>query len=264
MIVRAIFFILLVQQLPLMCSEKEHEIDLMLYEKRLISQNGEDGVLHKIFDLIGTTDKYYIEFGAGKGHFCCNTKYLREKHGWKGLLLEGAYKDDPTINLHQEFITAENICELFRKYDVPIEFDLISIDIDRNDFYVWKALSSRYKPRVVVIESQSAFNSHEDKVIKYTAHAKWDGSEYTGASILALFNLGRKLGYSLVYQESVGVNLFFIRDDIIEQLPVKFKDINNVEKLYRGKPFYLKPHVVAKQFVSSLEVLYNVRQKGKK
>lgn len=230
------YFLLGIMSIALMgVIHTQEEVDLRLYEKRLISQFGEDGVLQKIFKLIGVTNKYYVEFGAGNGHFCSNTKYFREKFGWKGLLLEGSY-EDLRLNLHKEFITAENICYLFKKYNVPREFDLISIDIDRNDFYVWKALGAFYRPRVVVIEFNSAFNPTEDRVIKYDAHA-YENTTYFGASILAFYKLGRKLGYSLVYQESAGVNLFFIRDDVIASTGIKVKNMNDVCKIY--KPSFL-------------------------
>ncbi len=227
------------------------EIDLRLYEKRLISQDGEDGVIEEIFNLIGTTSKYYVEFGAGQGHDCSNTKYLREKFGWTGLLMDGGYAD-PSINLHKEFITAENICDLFKKYGVPYEFDLISIDIDGNDFYVWRSICAEYKPRVIVIEFNSHFNFNEDKVIQYDPRRRWNGTRYFGSSVLALYNLGRRLGYSLVYQESNAVNLFFIRDDILESTGLKFKNVNNIEKIYTGKPgFRGEPNRDRIKFVSS-------------
>jgi len=239
------------------------EIDLRLYEKRLISQYGEDGVIEKIFQLIDTTNKYYVEFGAGEGHFCSNTKYLREKYGWTGLLLDGAcyscltnMADNQRINLHKEFVTAENICHLFEKYNVPLEFDLISIDIDRNDFYVWKSLSRWYRPRIVIIEYNGGFNYNEDKVIKYSPHAMWDSSRYFGASILAFFNLGKTLGYSLIY-DSEGVNLFFIRDDILESCKIKFKNQNNIKKLYRGTPKSFSSRRIASEFISSSEAIKN-------
>lgn len=229
------------------------EINLRLYEKRLISQNGEDGVLQKIFDVIGTTNKYYVEFGAGKGHYGSNTKYFREKFGWTGLLLEGSCTPNATINLHRAFITAENICDLFRQHNVPQEFDLISIDIDGNDFYVWNALSQYYKPRVVIIESNFFFNHDEDKVMAYDANHLWDGTEYSGASSRALYNLGRKLGYTLVYHESTGVNLFFIRDDVLEASGAIFSNMNDVARLYNGRPKKLDPY--RKRFISSAEAL---------
>lgn len=238
---------------------EDEEIDLSKYELRRISQFGEDGVLEKIFQLIGTTSKYYVEFGAGDGHFCSNVKYLRERYEWTGLLLDGACSNDMgndrAINLYKEFITVENICDLFKKYNVPNEFDLISIDIDRNDFYVWKALSKNYKPRVVVIEFNSGFNFNDDKVIKYSAKEVWDGTDCFGASMLSLFNLGKILGYSLVYQESCGVNIFFIRDDIIEDNKLKFKNVNDVSRIYNAVPRSLNEKIVSKNFISSLEAL---------
>ena len=55
-------------------------------------------------------------------------------------------------NLHKEFVTAENINRIFEKYSVPFQFDLLSIDIDYNDFYLWNALDAKYTPFVVVID----------------------------------------------------------------------------------------------------------------
>src|SRR5258705_13450718 len=111
------------------------EIDLSKSENTIYSQNGEDGIISAIMNLIGTSSEYYVEFGAMDGHKLSNTKNLRDNLGWKGLLLDGGY-EDPSINLHKEFITAENINEIFEKYDVPYDLDLLSIDIDYNDFYV--------------------------------------------------------------------------------------------------------------------------------
>lgn len=235
------------------CVNYSAEIDLRSYEKKVISQHGEDGVIEKIFEVVGTASKYCVEFGADDGHYRSNTKILRDS-GWTGLLLEGSHPDDLAINLHQEFITAENICSIFHKYNVPHEFDFCSIDIDRNDWYVWRALAKEYRPRVVVIECAQVIDGNDDRVIIYDANAMWDGSEYTGATLLALYNLGRHLGYSLVYQEAAGVNAFFIRDDVIAELEVhniRFLHINDVAKLYRGSPWVLDQDRLNTQFVAS-------------
>lgn len=206
-------------------------IDLLRYEYKIYSQNGEDGIIHQIFETIGTQTKYYVEFGTENGSEC-NTRYLM-KRGWTGLLMDGSHRN-PKINLHQEYITAENINLLFQKYHVPFDFDLLSIDIDFNDFYVWHALDKAYQPRVVIIEYNATHLPHEDKVIIYDPKGYWDKTNYFGASMLAMYHLGKSKGYSLVYAN--GVNLFFIRDDIIDELEeqeVLFKHINDVEALYR-------------------------------
>lgn len=209
------------------------EIDLSLFEKGVFSQNGEDGVLEKIFETIGIDSSgYYVEFGATDGHKGSNSKYFREKYGWKGLLLDSSFEDE-SINLHKAFITAENINELFALYNTPYEFDLLSIDIDYNDFYVWQSLSPAYQPKVIVFEYNAYHLPTEDRVVIYNPEGGWDGTNYFGASLLAFYRLGREKGYSLVYAEKKGVNGFFIRDDILESLPVTFRYVNDVEKLYK-------------------------------
>lgn len=112
--------------------------------------------------------------------------------------------ENQEIGLHKEFVTAENINHLFEKYNVPKKIDLLSIDIDFNDFYIWKSLDRIYQPRVVVIEHNASHLPIEDKVVKYYPNPIWDDSNYCGASIRALYNLGKVKGYSLIYTESRG------------------------------------------------------------
>jgi hypothetical protein len=193
------------------------EIDLSIYEKKMYSQNGEDGITEAIFKAIGTDSEYFVEFGVQDG-VECNSRIVREMFRWKGLMMDSGFYN-PSINLQKEFITAENINDLFAKYKVPYNLDLLSIDIDYNDFYVWKALDSKYKPRLVIIEYNAVHSPCVDKVVVYDSKDGWDGGScYYGASIDALFKLGRKKGYSLVYAENRGVNLFFVRDVLLEYL----------------------------------------------
>lgn len=224
-------------------TRKSRIIRPLRLEKKIYSQHGEDGVLLNFFKLIGTTNKYFVEFGTDSGDEC-NTRVFREKEGWNGLLMDGGH-ENPSINLKKEFITAENIVSLFQKYHVPEEFDLLSIDIDMNDFHVWKALLPFYRPRVVVIEYNATHLPFEDKVVNYDPNARWDGTNYFGASVLAFYNLGKKYDYSLVYAEKSGTNLFFIHNDVLTKLYRKkkrFKDINHVNRLYQHPKYGIGPN----------------------
>jgi hypothetical protein len=210
-------------------------IDLSLFEEKIFSQHGEDGIIRKLFQIIGVVNKNYVEFGTENG-MESNTRYLRENHGWSGLLMD-CENENLSINLHKEFITAENINDLFKKYNVQKNFDLLSIDIDYNDFYIWKSIKNKYKPRVVVIEYNATHQITEDKIVKYNPFNFWDGTNYFGASIKSLYNLGRKKGYSLIYAENIGVNLFFLRDDVLEKGNYKYKDMNNIELIYKSPKY---------------------------
>ena len=193
------------------------------HERKVYSQQGEDGIIETIFEKIGTFNKFFVEFGVGPPYkggkklkieehgLECNTRYLQEK-GWSGLLMNG--KGFPEHNVKQEFITAKNINSLFDKYDVPKEFDLLSIDIDFNDFYIWQAIEG-YSPRVVVIEYNSAIDPTESKVVKYEEKRMWDYTNYFGASFLALVKLGKEKGYTCVGCDKKGVNMFFVRNDLV-------------------------------------------------
>jgi hypothetical protein len=99
-------------------------------ECKIYSQNGEDDVLLWLFANIGTINHpaCFVEFGVENG-FQCNTRFLRQHLGWKGLMMDGS-NQDLTINLHRESISAENINVLLAKYQVPPLIDLLSIDVE--------------------------------------------------------------------------------------------------------------------------------------
>ena len=181
-------------------------------ERREYSQNGEDGIIEAIVAAIGTTNRSYVEFGVEDG-IESNTRSLMKHKGWTGLLMDGSH-ENPAINLHREFITAENIEALFAKHDIPREFDLLSIDIDGNDYWVWKAIE-RYRPRVVIVEYNACIPYAPAVTVPYDPEFSWDKTEYYGASLSALVALGRTKGYTLVCTDHCGVNAFFVRDDLI-------------------------------------------------
>jgi hypothetical protein len=191
--------------------------DLRRFENNLWSQNGEDGVIEAIFAKIGSTNKFIVEFGVENGSQC-NTAALLAL-GWDGLQMDSA-EGNPAF-IKREFITAENINDLFLKYNVPRTFDLLSIDIDGNDYWVWKAIDG-FTPRVVVVEYNGSIPPRHSIVVPYDPKFRYDpglplepgGYAFFGASLAALEKLGQEKGYALVYCESKGVNAFFVQRDL--------------------------------------------------
>jgi hypothetical protein len=195
------------------------------YEYQVYSQNGEDGIISEIFNRIGTRTKFFVEFGVGNG-LESNTAYLLLK-GFAGCWIEAndtyvkvidqkfnSLIYEKRLTVRHAFVTAENIETLFKEANVPGEFDLLSIDIDGNDYWVWKAIKN-YHPSVVVIEYNGLFPPDVELVIRYNPKFNWNGTCYYGASLKALEILGLKKGYKLVGCDFRGINAFFVRQDLV-------------------------------------------------
>jgi len=201
-------------------------LDLAAHERRVYSQNGEDGVIERLFEVIGTTNKFCVEFGVRDGEECNTRQLLLSLTGWAGLWFDGVSRP----GIQREHFTTENVNLIFATNAVPLAFDLLSIDIDGNDYWVFCALE--FRPRVVVIEYNASVPPTESRTIAYDPAHRWDGSsDYYGASLLALERLGRRKGYTLVYCESRGVNAFFVETEIVERLGL---EVEPFERLYRG------------------------------
>ncbi|KAH9132572.1 hypothetical protein LEN26_007363 [Aphanomyces euteiches] len=171
------------------------------------SQNGEDGVLQALFELVPPSpSKKFVEFGVQDGSEC-NTRYLREFHNWSGVLFDGSYAN-AYINLHREWITVENVASLFEARGVPKDVDLLVVDIDFNDYHVLQAiLEAGFAPRVILAEVNSHFR--DARVVSYD-NVGWDTiTSYFGATPRA-FQALLSPQYTLVYCESHGVNCFFV------------------------------------------------------
>ncbi len=160
--------------------------------RRWWAQNGEDKIAARIFAEIGTVNQVAVEFGALDGWHSSNTAHFREQ-GWRCHLWDSGPLD-PMVAY--AVMTAENVNQVFAEAGVPQAFDLLSIDIDGNDLWVWKALT--YRPQVVIIEYNPFWGVRKSRTVPYDPARQWDGTIYYGASIAALTRLGAQKGYDLV------------------------------------------------------------------
>jgi hypothetical protein len=211
------------------------------YEAKFFSQHGEDGIIAEIFKRIGTTNKTFFEFGAGI-QFENNSLYLL-LNGWNGFWIDGdkkyvefnakhfkKYVDDGKLKLSDHFISSENINSIAKGLGVPKDLDFLSIDIDGNDYYIWKACD--LKPRVLCIEINPRFN-YDSEYVQDENNAFGYPTHFSGSSFKAMADLSKKKGYTLVATDLSGVNAFFVRNEDKDKFDnLDMKDMYNPSRAY--------------------------------
>ena len=193
-------------------------------ESSVYSQNGEDGVLQFLVDRLPQKQRFIVEFGAYDGVEMSNSRYWIEDRGWSGYLIESdkrfyhdlhkLYRNNGLIKTENTLVTEENINALFKAAGVPQNFDILSIDIDSIDYYVWQSLTE-FSPRIVVIEHNSCFLPPQEYVVPKHRALALSGTSKEGASLQSMYLLGKRKGYHLAYAELSGSNLFFVHESCL-------------------------------------------------
>jgi hypothetical protein len=197
-------------------------MNLNAYSRKVFSQSGEDGILEKLFQVLNIQNGWCCEFGAGDGCNISNTYKLRQE-GWSSVLIEGDKQYEPHLksleNTNTHVVSAFISCEqgerlddLLRKTPIPSDFDLLSIDIDGNDLWVWRSLHE-YTPKVVIIEYNNCYPASSSLTIHYNRNHRFQNNDYYGATVGALYKLASKKGYKLV-GFTPNLNLVFVRNDL--------------------------------------------------
>jgi len=194
---------------------------LNAFERSVFSHNGEDGIIEEIFRRIGVTNRFCVEIGCGDASRC-NSRHLIEAGGWSGVLCEENPHDarfaadrfaaHPVRVMHAR-VRAETIDALLEAQEVPPRIDLLSIDIDGNDYWVWKRLAAS-RARVVSIAYNASYPPWRSWIMPYDPDHGWIGNRHYGASLRALSALADAMGYSLVACDRKGARAFFVEHDL--------------------------------------------------
>jgi hypothetical protein len=196
-------------------------------EFRVFSQWGEDGIIEWLVAHVDVPNQRFVEFGV-ENFREANCRFLLKNRGWKGLVLDGderniaVIKSEPDYWRHDltarsAFITVDNIDALIREAGFGGPLGILSIDIDGNDYWIWKVITS-VQPAIVICEFNAVLGDTRPIVVPYDSsfrrlEAHFSG-QYFGASIAALEHLARDKGYTFVGTNANGVNAFFVRDEL--------------------------------------------------
>ena len=211
-------------------------------EYRVFSQNGEDGILRSLLDRLGIATGSFVEIGAERQEANCLLLALHQ--GWTGVFVDGdpqvaadlteLLRHAAGVRVVNEMVDAATVDDAMARWGVPAEIDVLSIDIDGPDYYVWEALRT-VRARVVVVEYNSALDP-ERALVQHPDAPAWDGTVNFGCSVGALAWLAGEKGYALVYLESSGTNAFFVALEHLAELG-RLPAVR-----YRSPNYHLRPN----------------------
>lgn len=214
---------------------------LNTFARDVTSQEGEDGILERIFTIIPPLNKWCLECGALDGKHDSNTWNLITEKGWHSLQIEAEptyferlvarHRENPKVICYNEFLTAhgptslECLCE---RAGMPKDFDLLVLDIDGNDYHIWDSLNV-YRPRIVVIEFNQSIPNSVSFVQESNPHV------FQGSSLRAIVELGKKKGYELI--ATTTSNAFFCEKSLYRHFDIAD---NSLDTLHTDTTFHTR------------------------
>ncbi len=203
---------------------------LLAYAKSVTSQYGEDGIIARLIELVQPKHRYCVEFGAWDGKHYSNCHELLATTDWQAVMIEGnpeKYRDlvktyagndrVRTLNRFVDFEGANSLDNILVECDAPADIGLLSIDVDGNDYHIWKSLE-RYAPEIVIIE----FNPTVPNDVFFVQDRSFEINQ--GCSLFALAVLGQEKGYELCV--CTRTNAFFVKKEKFGMLGIRNNSLN--------------------------------------
>ena len=209
-------------------------------EFKVFSQWGDDGIIQYLINKIPITNQTFVEFGV-EDYTESNTRFLLMNNNWSGLVIDGSYSNICNIKSSyyywmydlkavHSFIDVDNINDTLLDNGFKGDIGILSIDIDGNDYWVWKAISA-VSPCIVICEFNSIFGDHHSVTVPYNPSFQRTKEHYSnlyfGASLTALKELASEKGYSFIGANSTSINAYFIKSDLLQYLDIEHINMNS-------------------------------------
>ena len=227
------------------------------FKRNVYSQNGEDGILQELLKKLNLEKNgWCCEFGAWDGKVGSNTFNLVKNFNFKAIYIESDEKkfkdlkkterDYPNIFAINQTIdknknSIHSLEKVLEKTKIPVDFEILSIDIDSYDLDVWETLE-KYRPKIVVIEINSS--------IKPGVIQRHD-LKNQGNSFSATVEVGKKKGYILVCHTG---NCIFLRDDLKNKINYEKNLLNNPDILFDKSWLNKKDSILKKIFQNLIPI----------
>ncbi len=206
-------------------------------EFQVFSQFGDDGIIQWLVNQLPIANKTFIEFGV-ENYREANTRFLLINNYWSGLVIDGNEKNIESVKADQvhtfydlqavcSFITRENINELIGSAKFAKQVGILSIDIDGNDYWVWKAIHA-IEPVIIICEYNSLFGFEHAYTIPYKedfVRGTNQPFQFYGVSLKSVYNLASERGYRFIGCNSGGNNAYFVKNDFMQYLSLQEKSL---------------------------------------
>ncbi|KPL22264.1 MAG: hypothetical protein AMJ75_08385 [Phycisphaerae bacterium SM1_79] len=221
------------------------------YARDVTSQHGEDGIIEKALEVIGQTNQWCVEFGAWDGKTLSNTYNLIVNKGYSAVLMESKkkrfnellsnFQKNQAVIAINDFVGFEgrnSLDRILQITPIPVDFDLLSIDVDGCDYHIWEA-TKHYRPKIVIIEFNQSIPASVEFVQPRDAHIA------QGSSLLSISKLGKTKGYELVcvagangiFVDSKYFQFFGIEDNSVSEMWTDQSIITHIFCGYDGTVF---------------------------
>lgn len=219
--------------------------NLLASSRNITSEHGEDGILEKIFEILGEGERWCVELGALNGVHGSNVWHLVKERGWSGVLIEAdrtyfeklqreyaGIERARCVNAFVSFEGEDSLDKIFARTPLPHTFDLFSLDIDGNEYHLWDSLI-KYRPRVMVVE----FNPSIPNDVVFVQPRNMQ--VFQGSSLRAFVELGKRKGYELIAANES--NAFFVLKELFSKFDITDNtiDVVHTDHQYETKLFQL-------------------------
>ena len=257
----------LIGNLKIDLNKSKKTTDLNQFEFKVYSQFGEDGIIQFIINNIDIKKKIFVEFGV-ENYEEANTRFLLENNNWEGLIIDSSEENIRYIKNKDyywknkivavcDFIKVSNINQIFIENNIQGKVGLLSIDIDGNDYWVWESIET-IDPDIVIVEYNGRLGSDKSLTIPYNANFQRSTNQNKiiyGASLKALYKLGKTKGYSLLGTNMNGNNAFFVKNELISNTILSSKEpsecfhSNSFSEIFDQKKNIIKNNTLEKKII---------------
>lgn len=192
-------------------------------ELKLFSNKEEDGIIIKIIALLNIQQGYFVDVGSND---CINSNCanLVFNFNWKGIFIDADkrllnigkrnyrwFGKDRGLKFVHSYLYPDNVNNIIAENITNTEIDFLSIDIDGNDYEIWKSIDC-IAPKFVVVENKIEYGAND---IVVPVNDKYSPDQW-GASIVSMTKLAHQKGYKLIAVNKDGFNAFYLRNDIFD------------------------------------------------